>query len=60
MLGVEVGTQVVIVLEEEVGLPNANPEEVGLLGKQSVNLCIAVSIDFRMAIGVGLLLVDSC
>ena len=58
-LGVEIGTQVVVVLDEEVGLANANPEEVGVLGEEPVNLCVAVGIDFGMTALVVLLLVDS-
>ena len=58
LLRVEIGAQVVVVLDEEIGLADTYPEEVGLLGKETVNLSVAVGIDFRMAVGVGLLLVD--
>ena len=58
LLRVEIGAQIIIVLDEEVGLANANPEEVGILGKQTVNLLVTVGIDFRVTIRVGLLLVD--
>ena len=58
LLRVEVGAQVVIVLDEEIGLADTYPEEVGLLGKETVNLSVAVGVYFRMTVGVGLLLVD--
>jgi hypothetical protein len=32
VLRVEISTQVVVILDEEVGLADANPEEVALLG----------------------------
>lgn len=57
-LGVEIGTQVVVVLEEEVGLANANPEELGILGKEGINLLVAVGIDVGESVGVFLLLVN--
>ena len=45
-LGVEIGTQVVVVLDEEVGLANANPEERGLLGKEGINLLVEPFVGF--------------
>ena len=59
-LGVEIGTQVVVVFEEEVGLANANPEERGILGKEGINLLVAVGIDVGESVGVFLLLVNGC
>ena len=57
VLSVEIGTQVVIVLDKEVGLANTYPEEVGILTEQTVNFGIAVGINLRMASAIGLLLV---
>ena len=51
-LGVEIGTQVVVVLDEEVGLANANPEQLGALAEQVVDLCVAVGIDVGKPPGV--------
>ena len=59
-LGVEIGTQVVVVLEKEVGLANANPEELGILGKEGINLLVAVGIDVGESVGIFLLLVNVC
>ena len=52
VLGVKIGTQVVVVLIKEVSLANAYPKEGGLLGKQTVNLCVTVGIDLRMTIRI--------
>ena len=59
LLAVEVSTQIVVVLNQEVGLTNTNPEEVGLLGEKLVDLLIAIGIDLGMTLGIGLLLIDS-
>ena len=61
VLGVEISAQVIVVLKEEVGLANANPEELGMLAEQIVNLLVTVCIDIgETAIGRVLLLIDSC
>ena len=59
LLAVEVSTQIVVVLNQEVGLTNTNPEEVGLLGEELVDLLIAIGIDLGMTLRIGLLLIDS-
>ena len=58
ILTVEVGAQVIVVLDEEVGFTDTNPEQLGVLGEELVDLSIAVGIDIGEAT-VGLLLIDS-
>ena len=45
VLGVEFGTQVIIVLDEEVGFADTYPKEFRVLAEQLVNLRVAVGID---------------
>ena len=54
---VEIGTQVVVVLDQEVGLTDTDPEEVGLLAEEVVDLLVAVGIDIREAALTVLLLI---
>ena len=58
-LRVEVGAQIVVVLDQEVGVTATDPEELGILTEQVVDLAVAVSIDVGEAVGIGLLLIDS-
>ena len=45
MLGVEVGAQVVVVLEEEVSLADTNPEQFGVLAEKIIDLLVAVLVN---------------
>ena len=58
VLRVEISAQVVVVLDEEVGLADTYPEQLGVLGKELVDLSIAVGIDVGETT-VRLLLIDS-
>ena len=60
VLTIEVSAQVVVVLVEEVSLTDTNPEELGVLGQEVVDLRVAVCIDLGMTIRIGLVLIDSC
>ena len=60
LLGVKISAKVIIVLNEEVGLTYANPEELRILAKQIVNLCVTVSVDLRMTAIAVLLLINGC
>ena len=55
-LGVKVGTSVVVVLDEEVGPADTNPEEVRVFAEQVVDLLVTVSVDVGESIGISLLL----
>ena len=59
VLRIEVSTQVVVVLDEEVSLTDTNPEQFGILLEQLVDFAITVLLDVGMSVGVRLLLVDS-
>ena len=58
VLRVEISAQVVVVLDEEVGLADTYPEQLGVLGEELVDLSIAVGIDVGETT-IGLLLIDS-
>ena len=60
VLAVEICTQVVVVLDEEVGLTDTNPEQAGLLCEELVYLSIAVGIDVGESALTVLLMVDRC
>ena len=60
LLGIKIGAKVVVVLNEEVGLAYANPEEAGFLAKQIVDLGVAVGIDLGMTAIAVLLLIYGC
>ena len=60
VLAIEISAKVGIVLVEEVGLTATNPEELGVLAEEPVDLRIAVSIDIGETFRIGLLLIDSC
>ena len=60
LLAVEISAQVIVVLVEEVGLTNTNPEEVGLFAEEVVDLLVAISIDVGESVWISLLLIYSC
>ena len=45
LLAVEISAQVIVVLKEKIGLADTNPEELGMLAEQIVNLLVTVCID---------------
>ena len=59
LLRIKISTQIVVVLNQEVGLTDTNPEEFGVLGKKLINLTVTVGIDIRESALTILLLVDS-
>ena len=59
LLRVEVSSQVVVVLDEEVGLADSYPKELGVLAEEHVYFLVAVSIDVGEPFITLLLLVDS-
>ena len=60
LLRIKISTQIVVVLDQEVGLANTNPEQLGVLAEQLVDLSVAVGIDVGESALTVLLLVDSC
>ena len=60
MLAVEIGAKIVVVLDEEIGLTDTNPEKLGVLGEEVVDLGITICIDLGMSVGIGLVLIDCC
>ena len=60
VLGVEIGAQIVVVLYEEVGFADTDPEQSWVLAEEIVDLGITVGIDLGMTLCALLLLIDSC
>ena len=58
MLRIEIGTQVIVVLDEEIGLADTNPEQIGLLAEEVVYLRVTIGIDIGEASLTILLLID--
>ena len=58
MLRIEIGTQVIVVLDEEIGLADTNPEQIGLLTEEVVYLRVTIGIDIGEASLTILLLID--
>ena len=59
LLRVKISTQIVVVLNQEVGLTDTNPEEFRVLSKELVDFSVTIGIDIGESALTVLLLVDS-